>query len=186
MNINVSISPIVSTYSIVSILEHQHVKQTLLEIIDNTPSDNSNPDITKVDWANGEHGDRPWIMFVKPILDSYMKILGEATGYENATITDLWYQQYEEADFHDWHLHGQQMVGVYYLELPEGSPKTELVSPFLHNQKIIPNVNEGDILIFPSEIIHRAPTNNSRKTILSWNFHWENANQKTIDMINKL
>lgn len=187
MNINVSIHPIVSTYSIVSMLEHQSVKQKLLKIIDETPSDNSNPDISKVDWAQGSHGDRPWIVLIKPIIDSYLKILGHANGYENATITDLWYQQYQKKDKHDWHIHGQQMVGVYYTELPEDCPITELVSPYLHNTKIVPNIKEGDILIFPSSIVHRAPlVKSGRKTIISWNFHWEQANTTTIDMINKL
>jgi len=39
------------------------------------------------------------------------------------------------------------------------------------NKVISVDVKEGDILIFPSMIIHRAPEviNDSRKTIISWN-----------------
>ena len=187
MNIDVKIHPITCSYTIISVIDHTRIKDILLPMIDSMPSDNSNPDISKVDWALSEHGDRPWISFIKPILDNYMKILGDATGYENCTITDLWFQQYIENNQHDWHVHGQQMVGVYYLELPEDSPITELVSPFLHNTKIVPDVKEGDILVFPSEVVHRAPkVTTGRKTILSWNFHWEAPHKKTLEIINTL
>ena len=187
MNLDVKICPITCSFSTVHVIEHSMIKEKILSMIDLIPSDNKNPNISKVDWFSSTEAERPWISYVKPILDSYMKVIGEATGYENATITDLWYQQYIEGNFHDWHIHGQQMVGVYYVELPEGSPKTELVPPFLHDTKIIPDINEGNILIFPSAIPHRAPTiKNGRKTIISWNFHWEQNNPKTFEVLNLL
>ena len=187
MNLDVKIYPITCAYSSVSMFEHQMVKETLLPMIDEQPFDGSNPTIKKVDWHSSTHFDRPWINFIKPILENYMDIMGTALGYENPTITDLWFQQYHEDNYHDWHIHGQQMVGVYYLELPEDAPKTELISPFLHKDKHVPDIKEGDILIFPSEVVHRAPVvGTSRKTILSWNFHFEQPNRKTLESINKL
>jgi hypothetical protein len=184
MNLDVKLFPITCAYSSVSMIEHQMVKTTLLPMINEHPFDASNPTIKKVDWHSSTHFDRPWINFVKPILENYMTIMGTALGYENPTITDLWFQQYYENNHHDWHIHGQQMVGVYYLELPADAPKTELVSPFLHKDKHVPDVKEGDILIFPSEVVHRAPmVGKTRKTILSWNFHFEQPNRKTLESI---
>jgi hypothetical protein len=187
MNLDIKVSPITCAYATVGLVEHNHVKENLISLIDAEPFDGSNPTIKKVDWHSSTHFDRPWINFVKPILENYMTIMGTALGYENPTITDLWFQQYHENNFHEWHIHGQQMVGVYYLELPDDAPRTELVSPFLHKDKVVCDVKEGDILIFPSEIVHRAPiVGKTRKTILSWNFHFEQPNRKTLEIIKKL
>lgn len=188
MNIDVSITPINSFYAVVGVLEHQTIKNTLLDYIDSEPADQSNPTISKVDWGNSEHGDRPWLPIIKPVLDNYITIVGTALGYANPAITDLWFQQYTKSNYHDWHIHGQQMVGVYYLELPESTPKTELINPFMNSSKITVDVKEGDILIFPSYIIHRAPEiiSNVRKTIFSWNFNYEQPTQQTLNKINAL
>ena len=59
---------------------------------------------------------------------------------------------------------------MYYLDLPEDSPKTEWVNP-LTRQVHTFDVKEGDIITFPSWVIHKAPKNESQemKTIISWN-----------------
>ena len=45
-------------------------------------------------------------------------------------------------------------TGVYYLQFPKGATKTQLVN----EQKIFEvDAKEGDIVIFPSFIIHRSP-----------------------------
>jgi hypothetical protein len=187
MNIDVKLYPITCAYATASMVEHEMVKEKLLSMIDAEPFDGTNPTIKKVDWHSSTEFDRPWINFVKPILQNYMIIMGNAIGYEKPTITDLWFQQYHESNYHDWHIHGQQMVGVYYTELPEGTPKTEMVAPFLHKEKFFADVKEGDILIFPSEIVHKAPiVGKTRKTILSWNFHFEQPDSVTLDKLNKL
>jgi hypothetical protein len=187
MNLDIKLYPITCAYATVSMVEHKSIKETLLNIIDAEPFDGTNPTIKKVDWHSSTEFDRPWINLIKPILENYMKIMGEALGYENPTITDLWFQQYHDKNHHPWHIHGQQMVGVYYLELPDDAPRTELVSPFLQKDRLFAEVKEGDVLVFPSEVVHRAPVvNNMRKTILSWNFHFEQPNRKTLEIINKL
>ena len=82
----------------------------------------------------------------------------------------MWYQQYLEGDTHGWHIHGQHYTGVYYLEFPEGSSKTEICSPFSLNKKQI-DVKEGDFIVFPAHFIHRGlPNKTMRKTIVSFNF----------------
>ena len=74
---------------------------------------------------------------------------------------------------HNWHIHGENYTGVYYLELPDDTPKTELIDQY--DKKITVKANEGDIVIFPSFIIHRGPKvlNDSRKTIISFNLEFE-------------
>ena len=83
-----------------------------------------------------------------------------------------WYQQYYNGDTHSWHDHtgGSSFSFIYYLELPEGTPGTEFLDPWsgcIHT----PEVKEGDLLVFPSFVLHRSPPNQSdkRKTIISVN-----------------
>ena len=57
------------------------------------------------------------------------------------------------------------------MELPEKSTKTELINQFSQNEKITIDAIEGQIVIFPSFIIHRSPRiiEDVRKTIISFN-----------------
>ena len=87
------------------------------------------------------------------------------------SLDAIWYQQYVENSSHGWHIHDGQFTGVYYLELPKSSPKTEFIHPFSNNIDRV-RAKEGDVIFFPSHVIHRAPTNNKeRKTIISYNFN---------------
>jgi uncharacterized protein YbbC (DUF1343 family) len=56
------------------------------------------------------------------------------------------------------------------------------------NKKIVLDVKEGDIVMFPSYTIHRAPVikNDIRKTIVSFNFVLDLIDQKTLNDINQL
>ena len=46
-----------------------------------------------------------------------------------------------------------------------------MIDPYDQNSVSEFEIEEGDILTFPSFVIHRAPTNNgdAKKTIISWN-----------------
>jgi ectoine hydroxylase-related dioxygenase (phytanoyl-CoA dioxygenase family) len=59
---------------------------------------------------------------------------------------------------------------VYYLDLPKDTPRTQWINPTNLSEETF-DVAEGDIIIFPSWLIHRAPQNKSKemKTIISWN-----------------
>ena len=60
---------------------------------------------------------------------------------------------------------------MYYVDLPEGTPQTEILNPFTQNDVQTLEVKEGDVIMFPSYVIHQAPTNKGvdTKTIISWN-----------------
>jgi hypothetical protein len=57
------------------------------------------------------------------------------------------------------------------VDLPEGAPKTQLLNPMNQKEIIELDVKEGDVLTFPSFILHRAPNveSNIVKTIISFN-----------------
>lgn len=125
---------------------------------------------------------------IKPSIDNHLSRVALFLGYQSHEIRELWFQQYLNNDTHGWHIHGSNFTAIYYIELNEASPLTELICPFSLNKKIVPNIKEGDILIFPSYVIHRAPriNNNIRKTIISFNLNFLNIDPLVVDKINNL
>lgn len=92
-------------------------------------------------------------------------------GYSGFNVSEIWFQQYLKDSEHGWHIHGGNFTNVYYLELPEGTPKTQIINPYNQKDIIEVDVKEGDLLVFPSYVLHKAPKNISdkRKTIISFN-----------------
>lgn len=168
--------------------EHLEIKTKVLSLIDDMDPD-GNGFIDKLDWVVGtDFATREWIRIFFPHLMKYLTATATAGGVSDIDIQTLWFQQYLTGNKHDWHMHSGQWVGVYYLELPPEAPKTELIVPFIQNEKIIVDAKEGDMLIFPSHVIHRCPVieNDSRKTIISWNFDIKEILPSTLENINKL
>lgn len=170
--------------------DHALTKTTILNSIDKQQPESlqlnteyCSDNITKLDWLLADNFTREWTLDFKPKLDKILHDIAQACGYVESQINELWFQQYYTFDKHGWHTHGSNFTGVYYLELPNNAPRTQLVNPFTQTDIIIPNVNEGDILIFPSYVIHRAPviTNTLRKTIISFNCNFDKAHINTIN-----
>lgn len=162
--------------------DHEILKPKLLfEILSQSNASaivdkNDNTNITKCDW-NGYSRDnsREWVKTLMPRLTDHLLEWVNYTGFKTFIIRDLWFQQYGIDSEHDWHIHGCNWTGVYYLDLPDESLKTLFKDPMNPLQVNEFLVKEGDILIFPSFIIHKAPKNTSVKikTIISWNMDIE-------------
>ena len=159
------------------IKNHFKIKDDILSEIDKCDDDNlSSVDsyytdsIYKLDWSKSSDTERPWVKIFVPEFCEDIKEIISSMCYYKISIKHMWYQQYLEGDTHGWHIHGQHYTGVYYLEFPEGSSKTEICSPFSLNKKQI-DVKEGDFIVFPAHLIHRGlPNKTMRKTIVSFNF----------------
>ena len=159
------------------IKNHFNIKDDILSEIDKCDDDNlSSVDsyysdsISKLDWSKSSDTERPWVKIFVPEFCEDIKEIISSMCYYKISIKHMWYQQYLEGDTHGWHIHGQHYTGVYYLEFPEGSSKTEICSPFSLNKKQI-DVKEGDFIVFPAHLIHRGlPNKTMRKTIVSFNF----------------
>ena len=165
-----------SCYVISKFKYHNELKNELLELIDKAEYEhvvqpNAEVDITKTDWFLAKNADRPWVKILHDRLIEQMKEIYSFMGYDDFILDDLWFQQYQKSSGHGWHAHGSTFTNVYYLELPKETPKTEMISPFDQTSKFQFDVEEGDILAFPSYVLHRAPVNTSnvRKTIISYN-----------------
>ena len=157
---------------------HSEIKEKLLDLINKTQSENIlnqneyyGDSINRLDWSKNNDFNREWVKYLQPYLQEQFNKFASVLNYDKPVIKKLWFQQYVQNDYHGWHIHGDNYTGVYYLDFPKGSSKTELIDQKDINKKITVNAKEGDIIIFPSFIIHRSPKikENIKKTIISFN-----------------
>jgi len=159
---------------------HTSIKEELLVLINNAKSeslvakdDYYRDNISRLDWSYRNDFDRNWVKKFLPLLHQNIDEMINQIGFENHTVLFLWFQQYLKNGTHGWHIHGDNYTGVYYLELPEGTPTTEYCNPLDIKETNKFDVREGDIILFPSFVVHRAIKNLSdkRKTIISFNIN---------------
>ena len=162
-------------YTIKKFRYHTELKSALLNLLDtakyeNTVNSQVEVSITKTDWFDCTNFERPWFKFIKESLTTEVLSVYKDIGYGGLRLNEIWFQQYLQQSEHGWHVHSANFTNVYYVELPEGTSKTQLIEPY--SGKLIElDVEEGDIVSFPSMVLHRGPPNNSnsRKTIISFN-----------------
>jgi hypothetical protein len=156
-------------------LKHRELKEKLLSAIDKSPGSTiflDRDNITKTDWDIPATVHRPYLdVFTEPVVDhlkeAYLPL--NSSGFQ---IHNFWYQQYTENSTHDWHTHqAAQYTNIYYLELPDNAPRTQILNPLNFNEVITIEVQEGDIVTLPALVFHRSPPVNFKiqKTIISFN-----------------
>lgn len=132
--------------------------------------------ITKVDFNKAKDFKRPW---VKLILDDFHKHLlkfANHMGFQKCFIYQLWFQQYNKQGTHSWHVHGHNYTGVYYVNFNENCAKTRIIDPVTEEMRDI-DAKEGDVVIFPSTVVHRALVQeiDFPKVIISFNISFDNV-----------
>ena len=117
-----------------------------------------------------------------PTLDEFQT---ESQGYGNMILTDLWLNVYESQNWQEKHIHSPgQWSGVYYVHFDPNEHKatnfyhpceTLLATAGITQNTLVPWVQEGDMIIFPSWLEHAAPMNRSSKmrSTISFNFFIE-------------
>jgi len=178
--------PVQNYYIRNKLSEHDFYKPLILEKIsrEQDPSLVEGEDnISKVDWENHSDFDRPWVKQLLPSLSNKLAEMAYFIGYGGIEMKAVWYQQYLKNSIHGWHVHSENYTGVYYLEYPLAAPPTELWD----NKLKVPEVSEGDVVMFPAMTPHRAPmvTNDIRKTIVSFNFNVIELNTKKLEEFKK-
>ncbi|MAK56139.1 MAG: hypothetical protein CML17_09890 [Pusillimonas sp.] len=172
---------------------NSQIKTKLLSLIDQQKSgelkqndDYFTDSISRVDWDRRDDTEREWVKLVGPYLQKHFTEEVKKIGLSQVQIFDLWFQQYDKGDTHGWHVHGHNFTGVYYLEFSKDSPRTQIVEP-LSLRIIDVDVKQGDVIIFPSMFIHRAPPSKSknRKTIISFNFNADYVEDNFLKKINE-
>ena len=149
-------------YTVVDVIDHSTMKEFVLDLIDNMPSKD-----VGVNSIKNNYPDRDW---------------------SSGEVTESWFNQYiaESGAEHPWHHHadservaGQKnpsihLASIYYVELPDRSLTTILKDPET-GEEIIPDLKEGQILTFASDILHKSPRNlsNTRKTVIPFNIMFD-------------
>jgi len=155
--------------------QHERLKQKLLDAInaqeeyENLVGPNNN--ITRCDWESARFDpERKWFKLFQQPLDDHLSHWCKTFDYDSYIIHEMWFQQYSTNSKHAWHVHGANFTNVYYLDLPQECPKTQWIDPITKEVNEF-TISEGDVITFPSWLIHRAPENFSEnmKTIISWN-----------------
>ena len=163
--------PIVIAYQ-----DHEVTKELFLDLIDKQNSspyvEENTQSISSTDWRTDVGQAREyWTIFTLHVWNDIDNLLKNHIGFNEYLIENYWYQRYETNDHHDWHWHHKAAYsGVYYLELPEGAPGTQIELP-VTREILNPAVSEGDIIVFPSIYRHRSAPNQgkNRKTIIAFN-----------------
>ena len=167
--------------------EHTIIKENLLKIIQSCKDESLksqdeyySDSIEKLDWSESKNFKREWVNYIKEPLMNNLTEMISSMGFESYLLTEIWFQQYIKNSEHGWHIHGSNYTGVYYVELNENSPQTKIMNPDDLTKKQKLNVKEGDIIIFPSFVVHKAPKliNDYRKTIVSFNINFDKINPK--------
>ena len=108
---------------------------------------------------------------IKPYLKSFMD--GNPVEF-----VEMWYQKYYNKVEHKTHCHGfTGWSSIIYVEFdPKVHESTRFFSPFRQPwdcdvETFQPKVKEGDMILFPSSLLHEAPLTrtDTRRTIISYN-----------------
>ena len=160
--------------------EHTKIKDQVLTLIANMPvseikNDNGLDDvISKTDWKLEDDVREPYLKVVRPLLVSHIFQEFKQLNVKGIEFGNFWFQQYNQSDTHEWHIHGKcHWTNVYFLELPDVNLKTEIRN-FNNSELIEYSASEGDVISFPSFLYHRSPVNNTaqQKTIISFNTNY--------------
>ena len=155
----------------------ERARKILLEYIENDSrgcsiaTDESGTAVSKSNWATGEDQEF-YNLFNDYYFEDFYNYFYEV-NQRHFKLKNVWYQVYNpnSGDNHHFHDHAQDGMdysGVFYLELHD----QELVTQFIVEDNIIqPIAEQGDTIIFPSNLMHKSPPNNTdyRKTIISFN-----------------
>lgn len=168
-----------SFYLIDKLEEHNKVKKNLVNLINKSDAGSLTAykqfkdNIHNVDWNQATNFNRDWVKILKPYLQKQFDNYGKFMGFEKSIIKELWFQKYKKTGKHGWHIHGGTFTGVYYLQFTNKCAKTELIDP-LSKKVITINAKEGDVVLFPSYIIHQAKEqkNSKEKIIVSFNIEY--------------
>lgn len=113
--------------------------------------------------------ERTYTKLMDNIVLSYIDEIEDRYGLKCEKIQTFWFQQYLQGSDFSWHQHDGHWAMVYYVELPEMNESTE----FLNFGQF--NIKEGDIILFPTFLVHRSPKiqSNLRKTIIATNIQFK-------------
>jgi hypothetical protein len=104
------------------------------------------------------------------IFKDELEEFGQELKLESFKIEDVWTVEYHTGQYHSIHTHGNgNLSAVLYFdqdEIEHSSTHFVVGTDYITNttEIVSPPVKEGEIIIFPSHILHFTTPNNSKKT----------------------
>lgn len=164
--------PVPAHVWVYSVEDHAQLKPQILEAIGSMGEfsyRSAQNSLANTDWHLAANVLRPYHDIVRPVLTKHAEATRIAGAYDSVSIGSVWFQQYKTGDFHSWHTHGECVFSsVYYVDLPDEAPKTSFMYA---GTEFEISVQEGDILTFPSYLVHRSAVNtgSGQKTVIAFN-----------------
>jgi len=117
---------------------------------------------------------------VFPALDRMFEELTFLKRPTRSSIMEIWYNKYTAGGHQEVHSHGHDAIsGIYFLELDEpnttvfySNHANELVS-FVPSSKVMNEVREGYIVLFPSHLLHYVMPCTKNRITISFNIECE-------------
>tara|TARA_R100001509_G_scaffold76795_4_gene43045 strand:+ start:428 stop:1024 length:597 start_codon:yes stop_codon:yes gene_type:complete len=169
--------------------EHKELKPQLLELQKDAPGENCKLDdeyykdnISWTDWPYSADLERPWVKLFMKYFTPYWGEAARELGFAKMQVFKVWFQRYSQGGWHNWHTHGSNYTGVYYLNQPKGSAATEFVDMNSLKKTWFYEAEEGDVIFFPCHMIHRGCMQRAEeeKTIISWNLDFNTIRQDVL------
>ena len=132
--------------------------------------------LCNTDWHISPEINRPYWSIISLEINRHNQLLKEKLNLHSVNTGKVWHQQYETGDYHSWHTHnGSIYSNVMYIELSDDSPKTSF--SYMGDEYTV-DVNEGDIITFPSFLAHGSkPNTGARKTVIGFNTDIEDSRE---------
>lgn len=104
---------------------------------------------------------------------------GQTFDYKELKIKDIWTVAYEQNDYQVAHQHGMtHWSGILYYDYDPQQPSTVFIQPWHsfntgHTTLRSLETKEGDMVFFPSFLLHFCPNNPLKKirSVISWDLY---------------
>ena len=148
------------------IIGFNFVKESIIDLIKTSASiyHNTEKERHQTDYHLSKDIHRSYEQVIMPHVLNHMRAFEQQYKFSGIELHHLWFQWYREGDYHNWHVHPYcHFTNILYVSLPDKSLATNV-------NGIDIDIQEGDILTFPSFILHQAPiVGDAEKIIISFN-----------------
>lgn len=154
-----------------TINDHKTIKNSLMPLIKKSPQFTINEDQGhfSTDYVVSLELTREWYKIAYPIVMEHNELFRANYNFSGTDIKSIWFQHYPIGGFHVPHVHPNcHFTNIWYVDFPDKNATTIIIDP-ISKEKIEIDISEGDILTFPSFILHDAPVVQKEKTVISFN-----------------
>ena len=153
-------------FYIFDVKDHAQIKPKILNDIAklgvNPVTDNGQL-IANTDWHLPRETHREYITHIYDTMQDVCRQVNEiGEDVDGIKVDNYWFQQYAPHNYHGWHIHGMSVYScVYYVDTDEATPRTSFK---MLGSEFEVEAEEGQILVFPSFLLHASKPNTSSKT----------------------